>query len=295
MSVDNFTNNVIVPALVAGAIYSLVGLGFSVVERTTGVLNFAHGALIMWAPMAALIGYELWHWPASVAIGFAVLVTVGFALASERLVVRPYIGRARSLGWLLSGLGVTEILQQLAFKPFMGQNKTFPLALSGSSRSIMGIQYTLQYVTVIALLLLGCVGLKSFYLFTRTGRTLRAVGEDLEGAQVVGISPVKASTVAMVVSALLAVGAGFAAAPIDLVTPQLGFNLTFVGFVAIALGGLGSIAGAVLGGFVVGIVSQASTVYIGSSWSDTVLFSLLVVVYFVRPTGLLGAKALREV
>lgn len=292
---SSLANNLLVPGLVAGSIYSLVGIGFCVVERTTRVLNFAHGALIMWCPMAALVADRNWHWPAAASIALGVAAALVFGLASERLVIRPFIGRHQQLGWLLAGLGVTVILQQLAFQPFLGQPQQFPIALSSRPITVGGAQLTAQYLLAAGALVVVSVLVLAFYRYLRSGRELVAVGEDMDGARVVGISVGRASILASMIAALIAAVTGLVAAPIQLVSPQLGLNLTFVGFVALALGGMGQVAGAIVGGLAVGLIEQAAAVYLAQNLQNTALFTILVLVYLVKPSGLLGRAAVREI
>ena len=295
MGLSSVANNLLVPGLVAGSIYSLVGLGFCVVERTTRVVNFAHGALIMWCPMAALVADRDWHWPAAGSIALGVVASLVFGLVSERLVIRPFIGRHQQLGWLLAGLGVTVILQQLAFQPFLGQPEQFPIALPSKPITVGGVQLTAQYLLAGGALIVVSILILAFYRFLRIGRELVAVGEDMDGARVGGISVGRASVVASLIAALIAAVTGLVAAPIDLVSPQLGLNLTFVGFVALALGGMGQIAGAICGGLIVGLIEQAAAVYLAQNLQNTALFTILVLVYLVKPSGLFGRSEVRQV
>jgi branched-chain amino acid transport system permease protein len=270
-------------------------MGFNVVERTTKIYNFAYGDLMMWAPMAALTAYEIWHWSVAVSLGFAALVTIALSLIVEFLALRPYLNQASSLGWILSGLGASLVLEQAAGRPFHSEQVSFPIAVSATPITIGAIHISAQSILIVSMTAFFYLALKLFYRTTAIGKMLIATGEDSDGAQVLGISQRRMSQVSVIIAGLVALSAGLACAPIFLVYPTLGFSITFLGFVAVAIGGIGSIDGALIGGLIVGWVGAVVSAYWNSIWTDMVLFGLLLLVYLIRPTGLLGHRPLRAV
>lgn len=292
---DQFLGYAIVPGVVSGSLYALIAMGFNVVERTTKIYNFAYGDLMMWAPMAALIALEILHWPAVFALVFAALVTFALSLLVELLALRPYLSQPSSLGWILSGLGASLILEQAAGRPFHSEQVSFPIAVSAAPIRIGSVHISAQSILIVSVTALFYLALKIFYRVTATGKMLIATGEDSDGAQVLGISQRRMSQVAVTIAGLVALSAGLVCAPIFLVYPTLGFSITFLGFVAVAIGGVGSLDGALVGGLIVGWVGAIVSAYWNSIWTNTVLFGLLLLVYLIRPTGLLGHRPLRAV
>lgn len=290
-----FLNFLLVPALAYGSTYALVATGFNVLERSTKVLNFAHGYLIMWAPMATLVLSTTWGLPPIIGLLGGVIVAAGLGLLVEVIAIRPFIGSGDVLPWILSTLGASLILAQLALLPFKGEARAFPYALSLSPIHFGALQISPQQMLLFGVTALVAVGIYVINGRTRLGKMLTAVAEDFDGSRVLGISPRRMAQAAMVGSAVVAAATGILIAPFLLVSPDLGFNLTFTGFVAAALGGLGSLRGGFLGGIAVGFVIQLTAIYLGSVWTNTALFAVLLLVLLVRPWGLLGQTPPRQV
>lgn len=286
-------NDIVIPTLVNGSLFALVAVGFSLLERSTKILNFAHGDIIMWAAMAPIVTHVLWGWPAWLALLSGPVVAVALGLVVERVAMRPFIGRTDDFTWILATLGCSVILQQLAAEPFDAQDQAFPFYISRSPVSD-SLRISPQALLVIA----GAAACALFLLLvlrTTLGRKITAVGTDPDGAVVLGISPGRMSQVAMVLAVVTATAAGMTVAPLLLVSPQFGFTLLFTGFVAAAIGGLGSIAGSFVGGYAVALAMQITSVHFTTGWINTVLFGLLLLVYVVRPWGLFGHRPARAV
>jgi branched-chain amino acid transport system permease protein len=285
---SHWINTVLIPALVAGALYALVATGFNVLARTTGVLNFAQGNLIAAAPLAVLICTEKLGFPAVLAfVGGAAMVLV-VALIEERVAIRPFVRESASLPWILSTLGFGIVLAQLQTLPFDDQTMRFPWSAGLDPIRVAGIRFTPVQLTTVGVALAVVVALLLFYRHTKLGRQLEAVAEDFDGAQAVGIYGSRMSQVAALLAASVAIITGWVVAPTLQVSSSIGLTLTFTGFVATAIGGVGSISGGLAGGMVVGAISQLTVVYVGSAWNNALLFGCLLVVYLVRPMGLFG-------
>lgn len=295
MSIADWVNGVLIAGIVTGSLYALVALGFTALYRTTLLFNFAHGDLVMWAPMAALVARDLWHLPivASLAIGIGVPVVL--ALVAEVSAIRPYISQPGQHLWILSTLGVSVILEQLAAIPFRAQDVSFSIAVSAAPIKLGPIQTSPQALLLVAAAIVSTASVKALYRWTTLGQMLVAVGEDADGARALGISPGRMSQWAMVISGLTAAVAGVSVAPLILVSPTFGFTLVFGGFVAVALGGIGSIIGGLVGGMSVGLLIQLTSALGGSQWSNAVLFGALLMVFLIRPTGLFGVATIRSV
>jgi branched-chain amino acid transport system permease protein len=293
--VTNWLNTVLVPALVSGSLYALVACGFNVLARTTGILNFAHGNLITWAPLAVLLCWRGLDMPVVLSFACGLAMVLAGALVAERIAIRPFIQSGASLPWILSTLGVAVILGHLGTLPFRGDTLDFPWHLGFDPIYLGGVRVTPVQLTTIGVAVAVVAALWLFYRHTNLGRQLEAVAEDLDGARAIGIFSSRMSQIAAGISALLAILTGWVVAPTLQVTASIGLTLTFTGFVATAIGGIGSIAGGLAGGMVVGFVSQLTVVYLGSSWVDGLLFGCLLVIYLMRPTGLFGTPTARTV
>lgn len=290
----DFIQTALIPGLSQGAAYGLMAIGFAVLFATTGVINFAHGQLVMLMPVVVLVavdaGLPVWL---AFAVAVAALVVIG--LGEEWLAVRPFVQSGSSVSWILSTLGISVILAELVSVPFSGESRAFGHGISSASFDLLGFRVSWADLGSIGALLAVAAALILFFGRTRTGLELKAVSEDLDGAQAIGISRARASQIAMTLSVLVAAITGVLVASTQLVGPALGINYTFYGFVATAMGGMGSIAGALVGGLTVGVVSQVAGVYLDGSSVNLAVFGLLILVYLVRPHGLFGVAPVREV
>nr|BFE58351.1 branched-chain amino acid ABC transporter permease [Dactylosporangium thailandense] len=290
----DFLQSVLVPGLSDGAIYGLVAVGFATLFSTTGVINFAHGQMVMLMPMSVLVAMQA-GLPTWLAYVVALVVVVGVALTVEWSAVRPFVQSGQSVTWLLSTLAVSVILAELLAIPYNGESRNFKHGVSARRFDLAGIGISPAELASIAALFVVTGLLVAFYRYTRIGLELRAIADDLDGAEAVGISRARASQIAMTLAALVAAVTGVLVASTQLVTPSLGLSYTFYGFVATAIGGMGSIGGALVGGLIVGVLSQAIGVYVGSLVVNLAVFALLLVVYVIRPHGLFGAAPVRAV
>jgi len=289
-------NSIIIPSLVAGSLYALVATGFNVLERTTHILNFAHGDLLMIAPMTTLVAHFLWHFPIWASAVTGVAMNVAVALVIDFVAIRPFLDQAYNFTWVLSTLGCSVIIEQVAAKPFASQPQAFIISsLSTREKKVGPFLMSPQELLIVLAAIAVAVALHFFYRRTRLGRMLIAVGEDIVGARSLGVAPKRMGQVAIVLAALTAAIAGITYAPLVLVTPTMGFALTFTGFVAMAIGGMGSVIGGYLGGIFVALATQITLVYAGGTWTDAALFGALLCLYLIRPQGLLGHPSLRHV
>lgn len=289
-----FIQSALIPGLSQGAIYGLIAVGLAVLFATTGVISFAHGQMVMLMPMSVLValGAGLPAWAAFV-VGTAVVVAMG--LVQEWAAVRPFVQSGQSVSWILSTLGFSVVLAELLALPYDGGSRAFEHGVSNHNFSVAGFRLSPADIASVVTLVVISTLLVAFYKRTRVGLELRAIAADLDGAEAIGISRSRSSQIAMTLSALVAAVTGILIASTQLVGPSLGLTYTFYGFVATAMGGMGSIAGAMVGGLVVGVVSQAASVYVDGLFVNLAVFGLLLVVYIVRPHGLFGAAPVREV
>jgi branched-chain amino acid transport system permease protein len=293
--VSEFLSDIVVPGIVSGAIYTLVAVGFVVLFRTTGVLNFAHGQLVMTGPMLVLVAAELWDWPVVAAFALGVAAVLVASLLIERVAVRPFIDAGHSMSWILSTLGASVILGELLSIPFSGQAQAFEWGASTRARDVLGVAVSPAQVVIVAAALVVVGLLQLLSTRTRLGLRLEAMAADMDGAATLGITPARMSQAAALLAGCIALVTGLVLAPTQTVSAGLGLAYTFNGFVAAAIGGLGSVGGALAGGMIVGLAGQLASVELGGLYVNLVLFSLLLAIYFVRPFGLFGRAPLRTV
>ena len=213
----------------------------------------------------------------------------------EFLAYRP-LRQAQPLAVLITAIGVSYLLQNLALLIYGSEQKAFPTIVALPTVHIGGVYIdgiTLATLVVTAVIM---VALSLFINKTRMGKAMRAVSEDKEAAELMGISVNRTITVTFAIgSALAGVAAIFYGAAYTYIRPTTGAMPGIKAFTAAVFGGIGSIPGAMLGGILLGVIEQLSKTYISTLWADAIVFGVLVVVLVVKPTGLLGKKISEKV
>ena len=283
----------LISGLSLGSIYALIALGYTMVYGIAKMLNFAHGDVIMVGAYAVIVAVFSAGLPpiAAVVVGVTVCALLGVAI--EFLAYKP-LREAPPLSVLITAIGVSYFLQNMALLAFGSEQKAFPAFISLPTLKLGQVEIdgiTLATLAVTAAIM---VGLTLFINKTRMGKAMRAVSEDKGAAELMGISVNRTITLTFAIgSALAAVASIFYGSAYVYVKPTTGAMPGIKAFTAAVFGGIGSIPGAMLGGIVLGVIEQMSKTYISTLWADAIVFGVLVAVLVVRHTGLLG-KEIRE-
>jgi branched-chain amino acid transport system permease protein len=298
----------LVNGITTGALYALVALGFSMVYGVLKLLNFAHGDLYM---VGAYIGFfviQLFGGAADLSIAVPLLLVIMFVVAAglvgglgvaiERFAYRP-LRDAPRIAPLITAIGISFFLESAALLLFGSQFREYNTAefISLSSGIQIG-SVTIDSVQIMVLVLglLLMTGLQLLVNRTKLGRQMRAVAADREAAEMLGINVNFVITATFFLGSALAGIAGVMGGLLfNTVTATIGFIAGLKAFTAAVVGGIGSIPGAMLGGLVIGIAESFVTGYISSTYSNLIVFGLLIVVMLVRPSGLLGRVQLPKV
>ena len=276
-----------------GSIYAIIALGYTMVYGIAKMLNFAHGDIIMVGAYSVIVSAVTLKLPPVVAILIAVVVCAALGVTIEFLAYRP-LRQSPPLAVLITAIGVSYLLQNLALLIFGPEQKSTPALFDLPSLTLGGV--TVDGITLLTLGVTAAimVGLTLFINLTRMGKAMRAVSEDRDAAELMGISVNKTITITFAIgSALAAVASVFFGATYTYIKPTTGSMPGIKAFTAAVFGGIGSIPGAMLGGILLGLIEQLSKVYISTLWSDAVVFGVLVLVLVFKPAGLLG-KRVRE-
>ena len=283
----------LISGLNLGSIYALIALGYTMVYGIAKMLNFAHGDIIMVGAYSVIVSAVTLKLPPVVAILIAVVVCAALGVTIEFLAYRP-LRQSPPLAVLITAIGVSYLLQNLALLIFGPEQKSTPALFDLPSLTLGGV--TVDGITLLTLGVTAAimVGLTLFVNLTRMGKAMRAVSEDRDAAELMGISVNKTITITFAIgSALAAVASVFFGATYTYIKPTTGSMPGIKAFTAAVFGGIGSIPGAMLGGILLGLIEQLSKVYISTLWSDAVVFGVLVLVLVFKPAGLLG-KRVRE-
>jgi branched-chain amino acid transport system permease protein len=262
-----------------------VGLGIVLVYQVTGIINFAQGEFVM----LGAVGFAILRESGTALVPAAALAiggTVLAGLAVERLALAP-ARRATHTRLIVLTIGAAITIQGLALV-FLGTDPHFADPFSaGAPLNIGGVVVLSQYLWVVGLTLLAVLGLWYFLTHTITGRAMRAVAMNRDAARILGISPARMSMLAFMLAAGLGSLGGVVLAPLQAPDSGIGIFLGLKGFTAAVIGGLGSPAGAIVGGLSIGVVESLAAGYLPSGYKDAITFGVLFVVLLLRPQGLL--------
>lgn len=295
----------IINGLVLGSIYALVALGYTMVYGIMGLINFAHGEVVMIGAMVALAVIKLLAASGlplfiviliALAAAAAVCMIVGYAI--ERIAYRP-LRRAPKLAPLITAIGVSIVLQNLAMLIWGRNYHAFPPVLPVSEHEFLGATITSVQIAIVLIAALLMAVLIALIDHTRLGRAMRATAENPPIAQLMGVNINQIISLTFVIGSALAAVAGLmVSANYSIAHYYMGFMLGLKAFTAAVLGGIGNIAGAVLGGMLLGLIESLGAGYIGdltggflgSNYQDIFAFFVLIGVLVFRPSGLIGER-----
>ncbi len=289
-----FLSNLI-SGLSLGAIYALIALGYTMVYGIAKMLNFAHGDVIMIGAFTVLATVATAGFPWYVGIIASVIVCTVLGVTIEKIAYKP-LRKANPLSVLITAIGVSYFLQSVALLIFGSGKQSFPTVIKANpikfgSLIIQGNSVVTLIITTIIM-----VVLTLFINKTKLGKAMRAVSEDKDAAELMGISVNRTISLTFAIGSALAAVAGiFYGSTYGFVDPYAGAMPGIKAFVAAVFGGIGSIPGAMLGGILLGIIENLSKAYISTDLADAIVFGVLIVVLIVKPTGLLGKKIREKV
>lgn len=275
-----------------GSIYAIIALGYTMVYGIAKMLNFAHGDIIMVGGFAIFTVVSTLSLPPLLGILVAVIVCTVLGVTIERVAYKPLRG-ASPLAVLITAIGVSYLLQNVALLIFGSNARQFTSVVNVPSLKLADGQLIINGVTMvtIAACVIIMVALTTFIYKTKIGQAMLAVSEDNGAATLMGIDVNKTIAITFAIgSALAAIAGALLCSTYPSLTPYTGSMPGIKAFVAAVFGGIGSIPGALIGGILLGVIENLSKAYISSQLSDAIVFSVLIIVLLVRPTGILGKK-----
>jgi len=280
-----------------GSIYALFALGYTLVFGVLDMLNLAHAAVFMLSAFVALSLVTHLHLPILLALPLTLLSAALLGLFLERVAFRPLRGRTDSnVAGLISSLAVATVFEALALEVFGPNIARFPIGtVPDRPVALMGGVVSGLKLGIIATAVAFFLALTFLVRRTRLGRDLRAVAESPRAARVVGVHVDRVVAAAFAISSALGGAAGvlFALA-FNAISPDMGRSVELKGLSVIIVGGMGSMPGAVVAGFLLGITEVFVVAYLGASWRDALSFAGLFLILVLRPRGLFGGASLRE-
>lgn len=279
----------LINGLVAGSVYALIALGYTMIYGILGIINFAQGEIYMFGAFGAVLVLGMTgDLSLAIAAGIALACLVGVLL--ERFAFRPLRG-THPLIPLISAIGASIFLSSLARLLFGPSDRPFPREFPSTTYVVMGAEIDQMQVIIISVSLLLMALLWLFVNMTKHGKAIMAVAMDSDAARLTGINVNRAYVITFLLgSALSGIAGIFMAIYYNATYPTMGMLPGLKAFSAAILGGVGSLPGAIIGGLVLGIAENLGAAYISSSFKDAFAFIALVLVLVVRPRGILGSR-----
>lgn len=281
-----------------GSVYAIIALGYTMVYGIAKMLNFAHGDVIMVGGFAVFTIVSTCGLPPALGIVVAVVVCTALGMIIEKVAYKPLRNATSPLAVLITAIGVSYLLQNVALLIFGANTKSFTSVVSVSPLKLADGQLMISGETVVTIIagIIIMICLTLFVNKTKPGQAMLAVSEDKGAAQLMGINV--NGTIALtfaIGSALAAVAGVLLCSSYPSLTPYTGAMPGIKAFVAAVFGGIGSIPGAMIGGILLGIIEILGKAYISSQMADAIVFAVLIVVLLVKPTGILGKNIQEKV
>ena len=280
-----------------GSVYAIIALGYTMVYGIAKMLIFAHGDVIM---VGAYISYFITNYlgmPPLVGVLVSMVVCTLLGITIEGLAYKPLRGTP-SLAVLITAIGVSYFLQNAAQLIWSSNPKSFTSIVSNIQPFHLFGSLTITgevIITVVASVVI-MIGLTWFTGSTRIGKSMRAVSEDRDAAQLMGINVTRTISITFAIgSALAAIAGVLMCSSIPTLTPTTGSMPGIRAFTAAVFGGIGSIPGAMLGGILLGIIETFAKAYLSTQFSDAIVFGVLIIILLVKPAGLLGKQVQEKV
>ena len=280
-----------------GSVYAIIALGYTMVYGIAKMLNFAHGDVIMIGAYITFSAVHAWNMPPLVAVVVSMIVCTVLGVLIEGLAYKP-LRQATSLAVLITAIGMSYLLQNIALLVWGANPKSFPSVVSIGSLSLLRGQLIISgtaVVTIVACVIIMIV-LTLFINKTKMGKAMRVVSQDKGAAELMGINVNFTISITFAIgSALAAIAGVLLCSAYPTLQPTTGSMPGIKAFTAAVFGGIGSIPGAMVGGILLGVIEILGKAYVSTELSDALVFGVLIIVLLVKPTGLLGKKVHEKV
>lgn len=282
--------------IIAGSIYALVAIGFTVIYRTVKFFHFAHGVVYTAGAYFAYTFFILFHINPIISFFLAIILTALLGVAIDKIVYSPLRNKkASNLIFLLASFGIFILLQNLIQLIYGAQILTIRTGPIKEGHHFVGAVITDIQIIILVTSIILMILLWLFIQKTKLGKAMRAVSDDPIAAKVVGINPENVIRTSFIIGSALAGAAGILISFETNIEPTMGFNALLKGIIASIIGGIGNIPGAVLGGFFLGLAENLGIWKISAGWKDAISFAILIIFLLIRPSGILGTKREKRV
>jgi len=273
--------------LSTGAIYALIGIGFSIIYNSTGIINFAQGEFVMFGGMLTIFFLNVMQLPLWAAIPCAIAVATVAGILFERLAIRP-LRHATPINLVIITIGGSILLRGVAMLLWGKDTHAVPPFTGEDPISIGGATILPQHLWILAITVVIILVNKFYFYHTISGKAMRACSYNPRAAGLVGIDVRKMVLFSFMISSALGSLAGIIVAPLTMTSYDVGIMLGLKGFCAAIIGGMSSGMATVIGGLILGILESLGAGLVSSGYKDAIAFIILLLILFIRPQGLFG-------
>lgn len=273
--------------LSTGAIYALIGIGFSIIYNSTGIINFAQGEFVMLGGMLTLFFISVLKLPIWAAMPCAVLVSALGGLLFERLAIRP-LRQPTPINLVIITIGGSILIRGLSMLLWGKDTHSLPPFTGDEPITISGATILPQHLWILAITVVIIAANKLFFYHTISGKAMRACSYNSRAAGLVGIDVRRMVLLSFIISSAMGAVAGIIVAPLTMTAYDVGIMLGLKGFCAAIIGGMSSGVATVVGGLILGVLESLGAGLISSGYKDAIAFIILLLILFIRPQGLFG-------
>lgn len=279
----------IINGIFEGSVYAMIAVGLSLIFGILEVVNFAHGEFYMLGAVILFVFFKIFGMPYWIGVILSMLCMAAFGIIIERITIRPLVGK----GWLLPIIATFALsmgLQNFIIVTFGTIPKPVVTTYAEQVINIGGVCFTLQRLFILIFAVGGFYLLHLFLKRTKTGKAMRAISQNREASQIVGIDVNKIYMVTFAIGSAFAGLAGSIVGPIYVIYPTMGALLSMKAFACVIMGGFGNVKGAIYSAYILGIIGSLGASFIAQTYKDIIIFAVLIIVLLVRPHGLFGKK-----
>lgn len=284
---DTIFIQAVINGLLLGGVYAVYSAGFSLIFGVMGVVNLAHGELIMLGAFTSYWMFQILHVDPYVSAPLSAVVLFGLGYVIQKYIINRVIDLPHIMSYILT-FGIHLILANVAIKLWTHDFRSITTSYSGANWAIMGLNIPYARMVTFFLALIVIAGLWFFMNRTETGRAIRATSMDKDVARLMGVNVREIYAITFGIGAAVTGLAGASISPFVIIFPEMGLEYTIVAFCVVVLGGMGYLPGALWGGFILGVLQSLSATYVSAGVSVAITFVILFFMLVFRPTGIVG-------
>ncbi len=284
---DTIFIQAVINGLLLGGVYAVYSAGFSLIFGVMGVVNLAHGELIMLGAFTSYWMFQILHMDPYVSAPFSAAILFGVGYVIQKYIINRVIDLPHIMSYILT-FGIHLILANVAIKLWTHDFRSITTSYSGANLAVLGLNIPYARMVTFFLALFVIAGLWAFMSRTETGRAIRATSMDKDVARLMGVNIREIYAITFGVGAAVTGLAGASISPFVIIFPEMGLEYTIVAFCVVVLGGMGYLPGALWGGFILGVLQSLAATYLSAGISVAITFLILFLMLVFRPAGIVG-------